>query len=114
LNNSETYSTPTNLTQQYLQVESSYRLVALGSFLRWQIANALAAKRLAKMVIFAATCAEVDFLHKVFSHAFWPDTDKNGRPLKEDDGMLFMLLLMAITLFALDLIDVFVTCDAMV
>lgn len=36
------------------------------------------------MVVFAATCAEVDFLHKVFSHAFWPDNDANGRPLSDD------------------------------
>src|SRR4051812_19124283 len=42
------FSIPKNLTNWFLQVESSYRLVALGSFLRWKIEEAKAAAAAAK------------------------------------------------------------------
>jgi len=72
------FVTPTTLKQLYVEMASRHRLVALASFLRLRIVSASKTNTKCKIVVFVSTCAAVEFLHKVFSHTFWPDHE-SGR-----------------------------------
>eukprot|EP00808_Paulinella_micropora_P014493 g19175.t1 len=84
----EMHRLPSSLIQEYVEVQSRHRMVALASFLRLQIflkdrgldyksgkgANVVAKeRRVLKAVVFLSTIASVELHHRLFSQAVWPD-----------------------------------------
>lgn len=80
------FVTPTTLEQLYVKMSSRHRLVALASFLRLRIFNAQQQNKKCKMIVFVSTCASVEFLHKIFQHAYWPDDSVNMTGKYIDDN----------------------------
>eukprot|EP00457_Paulinella_chromatophora_P002501 gb/GEZN01002506.1/.p1 GENE.gb/GEZN01002506.1/~~gb/GEZN01002506.1/.p1 ORF type:complete len:780 (-),score=163.54 gb/GEZN01002506.1/:91-2430(-) len=82
----ELHRLPSSLRQEYVEVQSRHRMVALASFLRLQIflkhrglgrpgdKPALATdRRVLKAVVFFSTIAAVELHHRLFSESAWPD-----------------------------------------
>jgi ATP-dependent RNA helicase DDX31/DBP7 len=80
------FVTPTTLEQLYVKMSSRHRLVALASFLRLRIFNSQQQEKKCKMIVFVSTCASVEFLHKIFQHAYWPDDSVQNTGQYIDDN----------------------------
>jgi ATP-dependent RNA helicase DDX31/DBP7 len=81
------FVTPTTLKQLYVEMSSRHRLVALASFLRLRIVSAQKSNTKCKLIVFVSTCAAVEFLHKVFSHTYWPDYQTGHAMMAKEDGV---------------------------
>lgn len=80
---------PKTLEQLYVSMSSRHRLVALSSFLRLRVFNAEQQGKTCKMIVFVSTCASVEFLHRIFQHAYWPDDSVNltGKVIDDAQAM---------------------------